>query len=174
MLPDQYRLSAWEKANKLMSLLMAKLSIKAYWIGSLWKQQFLVATCFLSCYGTEQYTAIYSANLEKVPSLDCFLAVQLHPCFLLQDAILHTYLASIMHNAEVSFVFQLFWLLELRVAALLLHHFFHKAFISSLWKPALFIQQGQYAGGTSLRTKQLNVRTSAKLKCFRSKRKRKC
>lgn len=61
------------------------------------------------------------------------------------------YLASIMYDTEVSFVFQLLWLLKFGVGALLLYNFFHKAFVCCFWEPTLFIQQGQYTRRPSLK-----------------------
>lgn len=81
-----------------------------------------------------------------------------------------TYSASIVYNGEVSFIFQLFWFLEFRMRALLLHHLLHKAFVCSLWKPALFIQQGQNAGRTSLiKKKTVLINIAAKISHFRRK-----
>lgn len=56
-----------------------------------------------------------------------------------------------MYDTEVSFVFQLFWLLKFWVRALFLNNFFHKAFVCCFWEPTLFIQQGQYARRPSLK-----------------------
>lgn len=56
-----------------------------------------------------------------------------------------------MYDTEVSFVFQLFWLLKFGVGALFLYNFFHKAFVCCFWEPALFIQQGQYTRRASLK-----------------------
>lgn len=59
-----------------------------------------------------------------------------------------------MYDTEVSFVFQLFWLLKFGVGALFLYNFFHKAFVCCLWEPTLFIQQGQYTRRPSLKERK--------------------
>lgn len=52
---------------------------------------------------------------------------------------MQTYPASIVNDAEIGFVLQLPWFLELAVSALLLHQFVHKRFVGGFWEPALFI-----------------------------------
>lgn len=56
-----------------------------------------------------------------------------------------------MDNAEVSFVFELTWFLELRVCAELLQHLVYKRLVCGLGKPALLIQQSENAGRVILR-----------------------
>lgn len=81
------------------------------------------------------------------------------------------YLASIMYDTEVSFVFQLFWLLKFGVSALFLNNFFHKAFVCCFWEPALFIQQGQYTRRPSLKEGKhqniINYTTTTIINTFR-------
>lgn len=60
------------------------------------------------------------------------------------------HLASIVDDAEISFVLQLLGLLELGVGALLLYHLLHEALVSGFGEPALLIQQGEDARGTCL------------------------
>lgn len=57
---------------------------------------------------------------------------------------LNSYLPCIVNNAEVCFVLQLSWLLELGMSSLLLDQFFHKCLVSSFREPAFFIQQCQH------------------------------
>lgn len=56
-----------------------------------------------------------------------------------------------MDDAEVSFVFELTWLLKLAMCAQLLQHFVYKRLVSGLGKPALLIQQRENARGVILR-----------------------
>lgn len=64
------------------------------------------------------------------------------------------HLASIVDDAEISFVLQLLGLLKLGVSALLLHHLLHKALVGSFGEPALLIQQGQDARRARLEKEQ--------------------
>jgi len=57
---------------------------------------------------------------------------------------MQTYFASVVNDAEIGFVLELPWSLELAMSALLLHQFVHKGFISGFWEPALLIQQSQH------------------------------
>lgn len=61
-----------------------------------------------------------------------------------------SYPAGVVDDAEVGFVLQLPWFLELGVRTLLLHQLIHKRLICSFGKPALLIQQSQNTWGVRL------------------------
>lgn len=63
------------------------------------------------------------------------------------------YPASVMNNAEISFVPQLSGFLKLGMGSLLLNDFLHKALVSGFWKPAFLIQQSQHSWGVCLGTR---------------------
>lgn len=88
----------------------------------------------------DQTKPYYICILHRVRS--CFVIIE----FLLTYSPIEkqTYPASIVNDAEIGFVLQLPWFLELAVGSLLLHQFVHKSFIGGFWKPALFIQQSQH------------------------------
>lgn len=62
------------------------------------------------------------------------------PTFLTEYFIFNPYLPCVVNNAEICFVLQLSWLLELGVGSLLLDQLFHKRLVSSFREPTFFIQ----------------------------------